>query len=743
MRPPRLALLLALALLALGGPLLRPPAARAAGGWAPAASPAELGSGDRGGGGALVPLPDGRVLAIGTRLVAARYDPATDRWTQQSSRGMPENGNATPTLLPGGRVLLVGGYDNPGIGPGGGRVLAAAQLYDPATGSWTPAAPMATPRSSHTATLLQDGTVLVVGGSTRTSYQGGGTTREAERFDPRTGRWSPAGQLATGRDGHTATLLADGRVLVVGGRPDILAYGAPAELYDPATNGWAATGPMVALRGGEHRATLLPDGSVLVTGGYTSRTDATSAVVPQATAERYDPAAERWAAVAPLSSPRNAHSATLLLDGTVLVAGGYASFPSGASSPPPLASTERYDPLRDVWIADAPLTVPRTGHGAAPLPDGRVFVAGGTAEPSAELYTADPATFACFAETGQCVGGRFLAYWEANGGLARNGFPLSPVRSEVLEDGNAYQVQYFERVRMEYHPENPPPYDVLLGQFGRRVRAAEGSAAHVAPGACTGPRSDRTLFPESNCTVGAHFLTYWQQNGNLPQFGYPITEEFQAQLEDGNTYTVQYFERARFEYHPENAAPYDVLLGQFGRRILTENDWLAGQPGLKRRYVASETLQARFGSPGAPYGAIPRPRSYQSFQRGALLYWGEAVPPSIIVLCDGTPEAGNTVRVYPDTWDESQPVGGGSGPGPGLYEPAHGFGKLWRENQVVRACLGYATDPGETGYAGQDHPFARGETRLAVTPAGRFIYALYGGDQQSALLRQPGARVRV
>lgn len=102
-----------------------------------------------------MPLPDGRVLAIGTRLaqpaeqarlVAALYDPATDRWTQQSSSGRPENGNATPTLLPGGRVLLVGGYDNPGISPGGGRVLAAAQLYDPAMGAWTPAAPMATPR---------------------------------------------------------------------------------------------------------------------------------------------------------------------------------------------------------------------------------------------------------------------------------------------------------------------------------------------------------------------------------------------------------------------------------------------------------------------------------------------------------------------------------------------------------------------------------------------------------------------
>src|SRR5436305_10675240 len=76
---------------------------------------------------------------------------------------------------------------------------------------------------------------------------------------------------------------------------------------------------------------------------------------------------------------------------------------------------------------------------------------------------------ACFAETGHCVRGGFLAYWLAHGGLAINGFPLSDERQELLEDGKLYTVQYFERVRMEHHPENPPPYDVLLGQFGRRI----------------------------------------------------------------------------------------------------------------------------------------------------------------------------------------------------------------------------------------------------------------------------------
>ena len=129
----------------------------------------------------------------------------------------------------------------------------------------------------------------------------------------------------------------------------------------------------------------------------------------------------------------------------------------------------------------------------------------------------------------------------------------------MLEDGKPYTVQYFERVRMEYHPENQAPYEVLLGQFGRRLHPADPPAG-AQPGA--------TYFAQTGHNVGPRFLAYWQANGGLAQFGYPISEEFAETLEDGQPYIVQYFERARFEHHPENAAPYDVLLGQFGRRIL-------------------------------------------------------------------------------------------------------------------------------------------------------------------------------
>ena len=168
---------------------------------------------------------------------------------------------------------------------------------------------------------------------------------------------------------------------------------------------------------------------------------------------------------------------------------------------------------------------------------------------------------ACFAETGQCVEGRFLDYWRANGGLARNGYPLTPERRELLDDGKTYLVQYFERVRLEYHPENAPPYDVLLGQFGRRILG--GAKPPVAP--LAGQRH----FPETGHNLGGLFRVYWEANGDLAQFGLPISEEFTETLEDGKPYTVQYFERARLEHHPEHyGTPYVVLLGQFGRRIL-------------------------------------------------------------------------------------------------------------------------------------------------------------------------------
>jgi hypothetical protein len=177
-----------------------------------------------------------------------------------------------------------------------------------------------------------------------------------------------------------------------------------------------------------------------------------------------------------------------------------------------------------------------------------------------------------FPETGQTVSGRFLAYWEQNGGLAINGYPLTGEFDQVLEDGKTYKVQYFERVRMEYHPENAAPNDVLLGQFGRRIHGGADPPAEQIVGAFYFPQTGHNLsdITADRRTV-VNFGRYWENNGGLRQFGYPITEIIEERLEDGNVYLVQYFERARFEYHPQHkGTPYEVQLGQFGRRILNE-----------------------------------------------------------------------------------------------------------------------------------------------------------------------------
>jgi probable HAF family extracellular repeat protein len=164
----------------------------------------------------------------------------------------------------------------------------------------------------------------------------------------------------------------------------------------------------------------------------------------------------------------------------------------------------------------------------------------------------------CFAETGRCVGGRFLARWQQHGGLAINGYPISPEFVETLEDGKPYTVQYFERVRMELHPEHAPPNDVLLGQFGRLLHPADPPVA---------PLLGAYFYPETGHNVPADFQAFWDGNGGLPQFGYPLSEVIRERLEDGREYEVQYFERARFERHPENPPSNRILLGQFGRRI--------------------------------------------------------------------------------------------------------------------------------------------------------------------------------
>ncbi|MFL5733798.1 MAG: glycosyl hydrolase family 18 protein [Chloroflexia bacterium] len=172
-----------------------------------------------------------------------------------------------------------------------------------------------------------------------------------------------------------------------------------------------------------------------------------------------------------------------------------------------------------------------------------------------------------FPETGHSLKGTFLEYWRAHGGLPVYGYPITEEFTEAsLTNGRQYKVQYFERNRFEYHPENRAPNNVLLGLLG--VQVTEGRAFPPAGDLLIGP--DVVYFPQVAHTLGGPFLRYWQGNGGLAQFGFPISEPvLELSDTDGETYAVQYMQRARFEFHPEyQGTPAEVLLGLLGRNVV-------------------------------------------------------------------------------------------------------------------------------------------------------------------------------
>jgi hypothetical protein len=258
----------------------------------------------------------------------------------------------TATLLLDGRVLVAGGSGN---SPGD---LASAEIYDPATETFTSAGGMTVARSGHTATRLLDGRVLIVGGVSAGASGATGFLSSAELYDPATGTFGSTGWLTTARANHTATLLSNGKVLVAGGMvcgPNCARYNAPdvldsAELYDPSTGRFEVTGSLVARRYGQ-AAALLAGGAVLVTGGVGWD------ILPNiqhslASAELYEPATGLFTATGTMTQPRLGFTATLLPTGLVLLAGGSW----GVDIPPDYApsieeTTELYDPASGTFAA--------------------------------------------------------------------------------------------------------------------------------------------------------------------------------------------------------------------------------------------------------------------------------------------------------------------------------------------------------------------------------------------------------
>ena len=262
----------------------------------------------------------------------------------------------TATLLTDGRVLVAGGFSGPLYGAPG--ALASSEIYDAATGTWAATAgPMNQRRTGHTATRLADGKVLVAGGTGPSGY-----LASSELYDPATGAWTATGSMNDARYLHTATLLANGKVLIAAGFASADSL-ATSELYDPATGTWTPVGQLTTARH-SHTATLLADGKVLVAGGGLG----TSYL---ASSELYDPANGTWTPTGLMNDWRQGHTAALLADGKVLVTGGFDSGLRGRGT------SDLYDPTTGTWTPTGSIGA-RYSHTETLLADGRVLVAGGS-----------------------------------------------------------------------------------------------------------------------------------------------------------------------------------------------------------------------------------------------------------------------------------------------------------------------------------------------------------------------------
>ncbi len=314
---------------------------------------------------ASVLLPNAKVLVAGYLTNTAElYDPDSGQFSSAGAMRFLHGQGLTATLLKNGTVLVVGGTYAP----------SGVELYDPVSGQFTVAGSTVSPHSYHTATLLADGTVLVAGG-----LNAGQSSSAAEIYSPTTGQFTSTASMGTPREGQTATLLPDGRVLIAGGVNTSSSGAATAlntaELFDPTSGTFSPTTQPMAIERYGHYAVLLGTGQVLIGGGF-----------PDISAELFDPVAGTFTLTGIMTVARGGATATVLPSGQVLVAGGFVG-----AGPAVTNTTELYDPGTGTFTATGSMNSPREEHAATALFDGRVLVTGGfggtTDLSSAELYT--------------------------------------------------------------------------------------------------------------------------------------------------------------------------------------------------------------------------------------------------------------------------------------------------------------------------------------------------------------------
>jgi hypothetical protein len=298
----------------------------------------------------------------------------------------------------------------------------------------------------------------------------------------------------------------------------------------------------------------------------------------------------------------------------------------------------------------------------------------------------------CFPETGYCISGPIRTYWERNGGLPAFGYPTGPVETMTIE-GWTGPAQWFERDRLEDH--SAQGEGVLAGRLGAERLEQMGRPWQYGPNTPPPNAGGRNclLFSETGYHLCGTFRTYWEQNGGLMRFGYPITDVYQETIE-GRTLWVQYFERRRMEQHPENRPPYDTLLGLLGNEIRG-----ARIPGCNVAILPElMTMAADFGNT-LPLGC-PKPGQDYSYTQAAAarfergqMYWVKLRGnQSIVVVITYRADGSLRYQTFADTWREGDAINSGLTPPAGLYEPNRGFGKVWREQRGVRDALGWALE---------------------------------------------------
>ncbi len=577
---------------------------------------------------AAIALPNGQVLVIGGRsfdralATVERYDPATGRWDPVAPMGTARVGH-TATLLADGRVLVSGGDDLSTSYPGK-PPLASAEVYDPATDRWMDTAPMTTPRADHTATRLPTGQVLVVGGNG--SPRGGLYLATAERFDPATGHWTPAGMMTTARTEHTATPLPDGQVLVAGG---IEGYGenpflATAERYDPTTNEWRPAASMATTRAG-HAAVPLNSGQVLVAGGINRKASNHNLL---ASAERYDFATDQWLPVAPMAVARYQPIAVSLPGNRVLVAG--AKYTGGNSR-----LAEVYDVTTGHWTSAGMMSTARPRATATALPNGRVLVAGGA------IYSGNSVTLLDTAEL----------YNDPPSAISPPPQPPRPSTATPRASGQTMQIvrdvvidPSYNFSRMGNYPERAPRFS----PDGRLVALLPPVAGtpftrlvvyDVASGA------ERDLTPDP----GARYTSFgWSPDGrslafvkDRPEGGRPLTSElWRIDADGGNLrklYTADFLMGAGWS---ADGQYLDVGGTTFGGGL---------GPGNNKRVRAD-------GSGIEDRESTPQTRTICGIREGAEGAWRMA-PDGSYALCsaktaallqppDGVPEGGSSLVLY-------------------------------------------------------------------------------------------------